>query len=350
MSDIPTMRRTDEPASDAVPVLGPADGGFASANQAADWIKRAALEVGFDLVGITMLAPSPRAAYVEQWFADAAHGSMDYLQRHAPVKLDAGRRWPWAKAVIVLGLSYPPPASDRPRNAPPQRDDLSCGRGKIAAYAVGRDYHRVVSKLTKRLARRLSEKWGAAFRGVAATDATPLMERELAARAGIGWIGKNTMVIHPAKGSWMVLGELLTNLDITVDQPMADHCGSCRRCIEACPTAALTPYQMNASRCISYQLIENRGPIPDEFHAAIAGAGFVIGCDICQSVCPHNTKAPAGNGHLWGDSPTASVSLADILTSDWSSWDQLTRGRATRRARPEMWKRNAEILEQNKSG
>ena len=304
------------------------------------WTKQTALEIGFDLAGITTLAPSSRPDYIRDWFSSGRHSTMDYLLRHAPTKLDPQSHWPWVKSVIVLGLHYDPPDNRTP--SPPQPDRI--GQGKIAAYARGRDYHRVMAGLLKKLAAALKSKMGAGFESVVGVDATPLLEREMAARAGLGWIGKNTLVIHPKKGSWFVLGELLTNLDLPPDSPIADHCGTCTRCIDACPTAALTPYQMDAGRCISYQLIENRSEIPASFEQPIREAGYLVGCDICQSVCPHNSKAVPKPNSPGGPSRDGTIPLTAVLNWDEPQWDRMTRGRATRRVKLPMWKRNAEIL------
>lgn len=304
------------------------------------WIKQTALEIGFDLVGITTLAPSSRPDYIRDWFSSGRHGTMDYLQRHAPTKLDPQTHWPWVKSVIVLGLLYDPPEGRTRWVSQPDGNH----KGKIAAYARSRDYHRVMAGLLKRLAGAIRSKRGAGFQSVAGVDATPLLEREMAARAGLGWIGKNTMVIHPKKGSWFVLGELLTNVDLPIDAPMADHCGTCTRCIDACPTDALTPYQMDAGRCISYQLIENRGEIPSALHEPIREAGYLVGCDICQSVCPHNSKVVPKLNSPGDLSRDGTIPLHAVLDWDDQQWDRMTRGRATRRVKLPMWKRNAEIL------
>jgi epoxyqueuosine reductase len=324
--------------SDAPSGVRPSDANNGG-NELSDSIKKLALETGFDLVGITQLLPSKHSNYIREWFSDGKHGSMEYLQRHAPTKIDPQSHWPWVKSVIVLGLNYRPPASGtRPA------DGTVLQNGKIAAYAVGRDYHRVMAGLIKRLAAAIGALRGQGYRWAAGVDTAPLLEREMATRAGLGWIGKNTMVINPKKGSWFVLGELLTDLVLPSDLPMADHCGSCRRCIEACPTDALTPYQMDARRCISYQLIENRGDITAALHQPIREAGFLVGCDICQVVCPHNSKAPVVNNPVWESAPVASMNLSDVAHWDELAWDRQTRGRATRRVKLPMWKRNAAIL------
>lgn len=315
-------------------------GGNASRSDLSAWIKSTALETGFDLAGITHLLRSRHAEYIQEWFTTGQHAAMDYLQRHAPVKIDPQTHWPWVKSVVVLGLNYRPPVSDASTSAGPD----AAPKGKIAAYAVGRDYHRVMAGLIKRLARAIAARESEDFRWVASVDTAPLLEREMAARAGLGWIGKNTMVINPKRGSWFVLGELLTNIDLPTDSPMADHCGTCRRCIDACPTAAIKPYQMDATRCISYQLIENRGEIGPAYQQPIRDAGYLVGCDICQAVCPHNSKPPAAGNPTWGDTSQAAISLHEVFGWDELAWDRQTRGRATRRVKLPMWKRNAGIL------
>lgn len=300
------------------------------------WIKQTALDIGFDLAGITTLAPSARTEYIRDWIRNGRHGTMDYLPRHAPVKIDPQAQLPWVKSVIALGLAYRPP--ERLPNLTEQPI------GKIAAYAVGHDYHRVVASLLKRLTAAVRERVGPELRSISGVDSTALLERELAARAGLGWIGKNTMVIHPKKGSWFVLGELLTNIEMATDVPMRDHCGTCSRCIDACPTEALAPYRMDATRCISYQLIENRGDIPPALHDPIRNAGYLVGCDICQSVCPHNSRIAGGVQTDASPPCRATISPAEVLQWNEQDWDALTRGRATRRVKLPMWRRNAEIL------
>ena len=304
------------------------------------WVKQTSLEIGFDLAGITTLASSNRADYIRNWFSDSRHGTMDYLLRHAPVKIDPQTHWPWVKSVVVVGLNYNPPEKRTRSTSQPDQND----KGKIAAYALGRDYHRIMAGLLKKLAAAIRLKMGTGFQFVAGVDATALLEREIAARAGLGWIGKNTMVIHPQKGSWFVLGELLTNLDLPPDTPMPDHCGTCTRCIDACPTAALTPYQMDATRCISYQLIENRGEIPPALKEPIREAGYLVGCDICQSVCPHNSRAISQLNSLVNPPRQVAIPPQAVLAWDERQWDRMTRGLATRRVKLPMWKRNAEVL------
>ena len=182
-------------------------------------------------------------------------------------------------------------------------------QGRIARYALGDDYHEIIKDRLHVLADWLRQIAPDA-QTRAAVDTAPVLERELAGLAGIGWVGKNTCVIHPRVGSWLLLGQIITTLSLSADEPMPDHCGTCTRCIDACPTDAITqPYQLDASRCISYLTIEHRGEIPTEFHGPIGD--WLYGCDICQDVCPHNSRA---GGHraaaLRRDFPAARLMCA----------------------------------------
>jgi epoxyqueuosine reductase len=337
--------------------------------------KSLALTLGFDLVGISRPQPSPpdRAAFYRNWLATGQHASMIYLQRNAEDRLDPAAKFPWAKSILSLALSYyqdvpsatptprypdtptlpPPPLSTTPTLRHPDTPILP-PEGKVARYAWGRDYHKVfdhrLAQLEKSLRAHLPPEL-AAFKARTYSDTGPLLERELAARAGLGWIGKHTLLIHPKHGSFFLLGELLLSLDLAPDSPIADHCGTCTRCIQACPTAAITPYAVNAAKCISYHTLENRGEIPPEFHAPMAQAGFLIGCDICQDVCPFNRRPlPTREADFAPRPPAPTISLPLIQRRAEQDWDIATRGRATRRAKHPMWLRNAHILAETPGG
>jgi epoxyqueuosine reductase len=217
------------------------------------------------------------------------------------------------------------------------------GRGKVARYALGDDYHEVIKARLHRLADWLRDRApGAATR--AAVDTAPVMEKELAARAGIGWQGKNTCIINERMGSWLLLGEVLTTLELPADEPAVDHCGTCTRCIDACPTAAITaPYQLDASRCISYLTIEVREEVPEEFRGKLGE--WVYGCDICQEVCPHNhrapeTQEPAFRPRFGG----GKLDLREVLS--WTAEDYRARlkGSAMKRVKLPVLQRNARLL------
>lgn len=217
-------------------------------------------------------------AYAE-WLAKGHHGEMDYLARHLALKRDPGLLLPGAASVILVTKSYVPPA--RPHGVFPGL--------RLAAYARGRDYHDEFGDELRAVARVLGEQFpGASFR--AGTDSLPVLERDLARQAGLGWVGKNTCLIHPKKGSFFFIGAILSTLEVTTElAPLPDFCGTCTRCLDACPTGALeAPRQLNATKCISYWTIESRGFAPPEL-AARFGDWF-FGCDICQSVCPWNAK------------------------------------------------------------
>lgn len=259
----------------------------------AGWLKEEAAALGFHRVGITSPPPDPVvAAAYGRWLEAGYHGEMDYLARPEAVarRLDPGRTLPGARSVVVVTHRYAGPHDDGQGDEP--------GRGHVARYARGRDYHDVIQERLEILHRRLEAHLDREVPGRAYTDAGPLLERDLARRAGLGWIGKNTMLIHPRAGSWELLGALLLALDLPSDPPFqADHCGSCTACLAGCPTGALLGRDasgapvMDARRCISYFTIETKGPVPRPFRTAMGSR--VFGCDICQEVCPWNGEKPA---------------------------------------------------------
>ena len=246
-----------------------------------DQVKARALALGFAACGITTPDPPPHAAELDRWLASDMAGTMRYLHRQARRRKDPRLIEPAAKAVVVVLATYQsePPVSARPRPSLPVR---------VARYARSRDYHEVVGERLDRLARWLLDQGATVARSF--VDAGPVPERELAQRAGLGWIGKNTMLIRPELGSWTFIGSVFTDLELAADQPFeADRCGSCTRCLDACPTAAFpTPRVLDATRCISYLTIEQKGPFPDDLAPALSGWAF--GCDICNEVCPWNLK------------------------------------------------------------
>jgi epoxyqueuosine reductase len=244
-------------------------------------LKERALEAGFAAAGIAAASPSEHGPFVRAWVRSGRAGVMDWLARSAEVRLDPRRSLPWARSALVVSASYLPYAGERGAQEGLVRH--------VARYAVGRDYHRVVRDRLLDIARFLrGEAPGA--RTQVCVDKGPILERELAARAGIGWFGKNANLIGPEGDSWIVLGVLLTDLDLPADEPAADHCGTCTACLDACPTGAIPePYLVDATRCISYLTIELRGRIPAESRAGMGD--WVFGCDVCQEVCPWNRGA-----------------------------------------------------------
>ena len=255
-------------------------------------MKRLARECGFELAGVTPAVPLPEADWYLEWARRGFAGRMSYLTDHrARMRLDPRALLPTARSVISVGKLYN-------RRELYSTDFREAGRVWVSRYASGRDYHHVVREALRRLAARLSEAIAEPFDWKICVDTAPLMERACARRAGLGWIGKNSCLIHERMGSWFFLAELLVSLEIQPDAPPPDRCGSCRRCIQACPTGAILPtgraegpsHTVDSSRCISYLTIELRGEIPAPLRPAIGR--HVFGCDICQDVCPWNRKAP----------------------------------------------------------
>ena len=256
-------------------------------------VRELALECGFELAGVTPALPVADMECYREWVACGFAGEMRYLaDRRAEVRSDPRYLLPSARSMVCVGKLYntPWPYSTRFRES-----ELAW----ISRYAWGEDYHDLLRNGLQRLRRRLQERTGVEFDSRICVDTAPLLERTYARRAGLGWIGKNTCLIHQQGGSWFFLGELLVSLDISdAGSPPPDRCGTCRRCIDACPTAAIVPaaegrWTVDSRLCISYFTIELRGAVPEEQRSAIGP--HVFGCDICQDVCPWNRRAPATN-------------------------------------------------------
>ncbi len=245
-------------------------------------IKAEAIRLGFPLVGITLPDPPAHFSVFARWLAEGRHASMGYLagERSLSRRADPRRILPEARSILSVGLPYANPVS-----LPSQP-----GTGGVAAYAWGADYHDVLPARLQSLVEFVEAQTGQAVRRRAYTDTGPLLERDLAQRAGLGWIGKNTCLIHPRLGSYFLLGELLLDVDLEPDEPVAhDFCGSCRRCIEACSTDCILPDRtIDAGRCISYLTIENKGPVPLDLRRPMGD--WIFGCDVCQAVCPWNIR------------------------------------------------------------
>jgi epoxyqueuosine reductase len=240
-------------------------------------LKARAGELGFLACGITDPSPPPRADRLDAWLAQGYAGTMRYLHRQARRRKDPRLIVPEALSIVVLLENYYCP--DEPADLEPPR---------VAKYARGQDYHRVTLDRLQHLAAWLRDQGAAVARPY--VDAGPVPERELAQRAGLGWIGKNTMLIRPGIGSFFFIGTIFTDLRLEPDPPFtADHCGSCTRCLDACPTQAIVePHLLDATRCISYLTVEQRGPIPEPLAQRLEG--FAFGCDICNDVCPWNER------------------------------------------------------------
>ena len=307
--------------------------------------KQRARHLGFDLVGIASAEPSRYRDYLRQWLDDGQAGSMDYLARRFEERIDPAVYVPDAVSVICVAINY-----HVPLDPVPPADAIHHGR--IARYALGADYHTLIKDRLWKLSDWLRTAVpGATTRPC--VDTAPVMEKDLAARAGLGWIGKNTCTIHPHIGSWLLLGEIITTVALPPDEPAVDRCGTCRRCLDACPTGAITaPYQLDARKCISYLTIEHPAPIPDEFHAQLGD--WLYGCDICQDVCPWNHKAaatsdPATDAALRPRFPTGTLDLRDLLNWQQTDYSTHLRGSAMKRVKLPVLQRNARIIQQNLS-
>ncbi len=250
-----------------------------------DALKAKARELGFAAVGIAPAADNPeQAERLHAWLNAGFHGDMGWMQDRADVRQGPQSMWPEARSVIALGMSYAPDV-----------DPLADHEAKISVYAQGRDYHDVVKKALKALARWMVEQRPDVQLKVF-VDTAPVMEKPLGEAAGIGWQGKHTNLVSRDHGSWLFLGAIYTTLELAPDAPHRDNCGSCRACQDACPTDAFPePYRLDARRCISYLTIEHKGPIPNEFREAIGTR--IYGCDDCLAVCPWNKFAQTAARH-----------------------------------------------------
>ena len=297
-------------------------------------VKTLALEMGFDLVRVT--AAEEFAADREAALERIRAGHMDGLPWYTPDRVTRGSRpealLPQARSIICLGLNY------FPGEAPlPAEEGLS---GKIARYAQGRDYHRLMKSRMKRYVAALAEKLGQNVAARWYVDDGPMLDRAAAHRAGLGWFGKNTNILTPELGSWVFLGQVITDLEIGPDPPLKKTCGSCARCIPACPTGAIVaPYVIDNSRCISHLTIENRGPIPVELRPKMGD--WVFGCDICQEVCPVNRKALPTAEKALGRHNLAAVDLVGLLQMSEQEFRENFQGTPIMRAKRVGMQRNA---------
>lgn len=251
---------------------------------------RMAAEAGFMHCGVAVARRlDEESERLEAWLKEGRHGEMKYMERYFDERLDPRRLMEGCRSVIVLLHNYfPDQTSTRPDSAPYDKLEPNGGGTvlpQIARYAWGEDYHRVLKDKMRLLVERMKSEFGN-FTCRVFTDSAPILEKSWAAIAGAGWVGKNTNLLQKQTGSYFFLSEILCDLDLEPDEPVQDHCGACTRCIEACPTQALEPYRLDASRCISYLTIELRRNIPQQFENQMEGWAF--GCDICQEVCPWN--------------------------------------------------------------
>lgn len=300
-------------------------------------IRAWARELGFQQVGISDIDLTAAESGLLEWLSLGCHGEMDYMAIHGTKRSRPAELIPGTLRVVSLSMNYRPPLARDSWNV------LADGeRGFISRYALGRDYHRVLRKRLAELADKIRAEV-AKFKGRVFTDSAPVMEVELASKAGLGWRGKHTLLLSREQGSWFFLGEIYLNLPLPVDAPQHDHCGICTRCIEVCPTRAIiAPYRLDARRCISYLTIELKGSIPLEFRPLIGNR--IYGCDDCQLVCPWNgfaqtTVEPdfAVRHHL------DNVSLVELFAWDEGEFRAKLAGSAIYRIGYEHWLRNIAV-------
>ena len=300
----------------------------------ADDIREWALELGFTAVGFTQRALDVDEQRLHEWLDEGRHGEMEWMQRHGSKRSRPAELVPGTIGVISVRLDYLPEESQDPREL---LDHPS--KAYVSRYSLGRDYHKIIRKRLQHLADRIGERIGE-FGYRAFVDSAPVMEKPLARDAGLGWIGKHTNLLNTKAGSYFFLGELYTDLPLPQDDPGSDYCGSCRSCIDVCPTRAITaPYQLDARRCISYLTIEHPGSIPEEFREAIGNR--VYGCDDCQLYCPWNKFAQFTSEDDF--SPRHELDQAELVDLfAWSEEEFLekTAGSAIRRIGHERWLRN----------
>lgn len=301
-------------------------------------IKTWGTEIGFQQVGIAGIDLEEDERHLLDWLNKGMHGEMSYMERHGKKRSRPDLLRPGTIRVISARMDYLPP------KAWPAEAALEDGeRAFISRYALGRDYHKVMRARLKKLAQRIEAAIGP-FGYRVFTDSAPVLEKALARNAGLGWIGKHSNLLHTEAGSWFFIGEIYTDLPLPTDEKFAeDHCGSCRACIDVCPTQAIVgPYQVDARRCISYLTIEYRGVIPEEFRAAMGNR--IYGCDDCQMVCPWNRFAQYSSEPDYQPRHALDkVSLVECFLWSESEFNEKTEGSAIRRIGYECWLRNVAV-------
>ena len=299
-----------------------------------------ARELGFCAWGIARADAALHAGdELRQWIAAGHHGEMGWIEDRAEQRASPNGLWPDARSVIALAMSYAP--ANNPLALAEARD-----RGRISVYAQGTDYHKTVKKALKAMGRWLADECGCQLKVF--VDTAPVMEKPLSASAGVGWQGKHTNLLSREHGSWLFLGVIYTTLELEPDEPASDHCGSCHRCIDACPTGAITgPHRIDARRCISYLTIELAGPIPHEYREAMGNR--IYGCDDCLAVCPWNRFASEAQANK-AFAPRAELvapSLADLLALDDRAFRELFSGSPIKRIGVNRMTRNCLIAAGN---
>ena len=307
-------------------------------------IKAKSKQLGFILAGVTTPEQPPHYSTFENWLAQGHHGTMKYLDTERSRSLRANPReiLPECKSILVLATPYSPNfAPPKSTEAVVSGDEAQGLKGKVASYAWGDDYHDVLPARMKELVQFIEEQAGHSVKNRWYTDTGPILERDLAQRAGIGWIGKNTCLINPKRGSYFLLSEIFLDLTLEPDLPfVTDHCGTCTRCIEACPTDCILPNRtIDATRCISYLTIELKDGIPTELREKIGN--WVFGCDVCQMVCPWNRFAGEGDASFGEENPLPS--LTDELAISKQEFNQRFKRSPVKRAKRRGYLRNIAV-------
>lgn len=306
-----------------------------SASEQKAAIKSQALELGFDTVGFARADTDPKDLAALAHFIKAGYqGDMDWMARQDGRRGDPKALMPHAQSIIVLGMNYAPDQDPMSALNEPET-------GVVSVYATRRDYHDVIKKRLKRLGRWLGETFDADLKVF--VDTAPVMEKPVAARAGVGWQGKHTNLVSRDFGSWLLLGEIFTSLELPADVPEIDHCGSCDKCLQVCPTGAFpAPYQLDARKCISYLTIEHKGDIDDALMDAMGN--HIYGCDDCLSVCPWTKFSKSDvDQQLVADNALHAMSLAELVTLDDASFRSLFRGTPVKRTGRDRFIRNVLI-------
>jgi epoxyqueuosine reductase len=319
-------------------------------SELAERVRALGLALGFERVGFAPAAPAARNAFLREWLARGYAGEMAYLARRVEERIDPRRLVPGARTLIAVALRYP--------SAGAGADGAELRDARIARYASGDDYHDVLREKLDAYESGIEALVAAPVALRSYVDTGPVLERSAAARAGLGWIGKHTLLIEPALGSYFFLGVVITDLALPPDAEEPDHCGSCRACLDACPTSAFPePYVLDATRCLSYTTIELRGAIPEALREP-QGA-WVFGCDVCQEVCPWNARAArrpepasaesAALRQRFASRPALeTATLAWLLALDEEAWREATRRTALRRAKRRGLLRNALLAAGNR--
>ncbi|AGA34421.1 Epoxyqueuosine (oQ) reductase QueG [Thioalkalivibrio nitratireducens DSM 14787] len=294
-------------------------------------------ELGFRAVGITRASVGIHAERLDAWLAQGSHGEMRWMADRAELRRDPARLVPGVQRIVSLRMDYLPPATARPEAILADPD-----RAYVSRYALGRDYHKLIRRRIQTLADWIETEVGP-FGYRAFTDSAPVLEKALAERAGLGWIGKHTNLLAREAGSWFFLGELFTDLPLPIDDPSEAHCGSCRACLDICPTQAFRgPYDLDARRCISYLTIEHPGAIPESLRPMLGNR--VYGCDDCQLVCPWNRFAGLSvEPDFAARHGLDAAGLIDLFAWDEARFLERTAGMAIRRIGHERWLRNLAV-------